>query len=101
MRTPISGIVTGFRIKKGTGKDASDYGLLDIVQCGDKTHDTSLIFVYVQEIEHIQYLLENYSNGSLKWIDIYAVQILNGRELIWMLEDIYEISDQNILIEGV
>jgi hypothetical protein len=101
MRTPISGIVLGFRIIKGAAKDASDYGKLFIVQAADKDHDADLIPVYVQEIDAIDYLLKNYSNGQLRWIDVYCNQVASGREMVWMLEKIFSISTDQIYVEGV
>lgn len=101
MRVPISGICTGFRIIKGHGKDASDYAKLDILQVGDKNYDSALIFVFVQDIEQIEYLLTHYSSGTLKWIDIFCIQIQDGREKVWLLKEIFHISKEKMIVEGV
>lgn len=101
MRVPISGIVTGFRLRKGTTKDAGDFGILDILQAGDKDFDSSLIFVYVQDVEMIDYLLTNYASGTLRWIDAYCQQVQSGRELVWILKKIFSLRKENIAIEGV
>lgn len=101
MRVPISGIALGFRIIKGVGKDASDYGKLFISQVADKDHDAVLITIFIQDVKHIEYLLNHYSNGELRWIDIYANHVMDGREKIWMLENIFGISEEIIPIEGI
>lgn len=101
LKVPISGIVTGFRIRKSTSaKDGSDYGLLDILQPGDKDYDSSLTFLYVQDIEIIDFLLRHYSNGQMRWIDTYCIQVPNGREMVWMLKRIFNLNKELIEIEG-
>lgn len=100
MRVPISGICIGFRIIKGVGKSDSDYGKLFIVQAADRDHDADLISVYVQDISLIDYLLNHYSHGKLKWIDAYCNQVIDGRDKVWMLEKIFNLSNEQISIEG-
>ncbi len=90
MRVPISGIFCGMRVIKAETKGASDYAKLFILQAADKDHDAVLITVYVQSIEHIEYLLLNHSSGTLEFIDIYASQIQDGKNLVWMLEKIFK-----------
>jgi hypothetical protein len=99
VRAPINGIVTGFRIRKGTTKDSSDYGLLDILQPGDKDYDSSLTFIYVQETDFIAHLLTNYSSGQLRFIKTFCIQVPNGREHIWILKKILSLSDQQIPVQ--
>lgn len=99
MRAPISGIVTGFRMKKGVSKEP-DYGELDIIQPGDSKLASSLTFVYVEDFELVRYLLEEYSSGSLRWIDLYCYQIPQGRELVWVLEKIYGFEKETIQVES-
>jgi hypothetical protein len=93
MRIPLSGIVTGFRI--GKTKD-SDFAQLDILQVGTKEYMSNLTFVYVEQTEHIDYLLTNYISGQLRWINVYVVQIQQGRETIWLLKDIFDLSKETL-----
>lgn len=99
MRAPISGIVTGFRMKKGSAKE-TDYGELDILQVGDSKHSSSLIYVFVEDFELIRFLLANYSSGSLRWIDLYCYQLPQGREMVWVLEKIFGFEPEEIPVES-
>lgn len=97
MRAPLSGIVTGFRIREtGTLKDRSEYGFLDLLQPGDKTYDSSLTHIVVQDVDLITYMLEHYSNGQLRWIDTLCQQIPNGREQAWLMIKVLEFNEEII-----
>lgn len=93
MRTILSGIVTGFRVNQGKGED---FATLDILQVGTKDLESSLTIVYVNDIEHIEYLLTNYSNGMLKWIDTHIYATMQGREKIWVLKEIFNLSSESM-----
>lgn len=94
MRVPLSGIVTGFRIRQsGTTKDKSYYGFLDIVQCGDKDYDSTLTHVLVDQEELITYFLTYYSTGDLRYIDVLVHQVENGREKIWTLISVFNMKE--------
>jgi len=99
MRAPISGIVTGYRVKKGGAKE-SDYGELDVLQVGDSRLASSLTFVYVEDFELMTYLLAEYSSGTLRWIDLYCYQIQQGRELVWILDKIFGFEANQIPVES-
>lgn len=99
MRTPISGIVVGFRIEKGSTQKSSDFGKLFVCQPGDKDHDAALITLYVQDVEVLQRLLDQYSSGQLRWIDTYCSQVVSGREIVWLLEKIFSFPPQPIPME--
>lgn len=95
MRVPISGICTGFRMIEGNGK-TSDYGQLDILQVGTKDFPSDLTLVYVQKIEHLEFLLSNYKNGELKWINVFCNHEIDGREKVWVLLNIFSLSEEII-----
>jgi hypothetical protein len=92
MRVPISGIVTGFRIKRAAGKNETDVGVIDVLQPGDKTFESALIFIYVHDVEYIQFMLENYADGSLRWINTYCAEMSMGREKAFFLIKILDMS---------
>lgn len=101
MRVPLSGILTGFRIRQsGSSKDTSEYGYLDILQQGDKNYDSSLTHVVVQDTDQITYFLQHYSTGSLRWVDLLCHQVQNGREMVWLLIKIYNMQEDLIELEG-
>lgn len=99
MRCPISGILLGFRIIKGS-KLESDFGKLFIAQACDKDHDAVLVTVFIQDTELLTELLTNYTNGQLRWIDTFCNQVQDGREKVWLLERIFEINKTVLQIEG-
>lgn len=94
MKVPICGICCGFRIKEG-GKN-SDYAVMDILQAGDKNYDSSLISVYIDQIDIIEKLLQTYSDGQLRWFEGYCIQIPQGRDLIWLLQDLFTFSSSEL-----
>lgn len=95
MRVPLSGIVTGFRVRQsGTTKDKSYYGFLDVLQPGDKDYDSSLIHVLVDNEELITYFLTHYSSGNLRYIDVLVHQVENGREKVWMLISVFNMKKE-------
>lgn len=96
MRVPISGICTGFRVIKASGKETSDFGKIFIIQPADKDHDAVLITVFVQDIQLLEYILMNYSSGDFRWIDVYASQIPNGKDQVWILEKIFNLDNRSI-----
>ncbi|MEI7028337.1 hypothetical protein [Paenibacillus sp. y28] len=99
MRTPISGICVGFRIIKGQGKDASDFAKMHILQVGTKDHDADLITVFIQNVDLIGDMLRAYSNGALRWIDTLCFTYKDGRENVWMLDKIFNLSNDVIEVE--
>lgn len=95
MRVPISGILSGFRIRQsGTAKDLSEYGYLDILQPGNKDFDSSLTFVVAQDRKVIEYFLQNYKSGQLHWIDLLCHQVRSGREDIWLLIKVFGMQEE-------
>lgn len=98
MRFPLSGIVTGFRVRKDS--KGSDFAQLDIVQAGTKNFESSLTFVYVDRVDFMEFLLENYSNGHLKMINVYVAQVQQGRETLLVLQEIYELSQDRVPVEA-
>ncbi|MEW9702922.1 hypothetical protein [Paenibacillus sp. SI8] len=98
MRCPISGIVTGFRMHKGD-KNSSDYGELDILQVGTKDYKSHLEHIYVQDLDLIEQLLTDYSSGSLRWINTFCQRIPNGRETVFLLQKIFDMSEDVIPVE--
>lgn len=98
MRFPLSGIVTGFRVRKDS--KGSDFAQLDIVQPGTKDFESSLTFVYVDQVDFIQFLLEHYSNGHLRMIHVYVAQVQQGRETLLVLQEIYELSNEKLPVEA-
>lgn len=99
MRAPLSGIVSGFRIRQsGTAKDMSEYGYIDLLQPGDKNYDSSLTHIVVQDTDLITFMLQHYSSGQLRWINMLCHQIPNGRELIWLLKKIYTFAPDSLTV---
>lgn len=97
MRVPLSGILTGFRIREsGTTKDRSEYGYLDILQTGNKDFDSSLTHVVVQDTDLISYFLTHYHSGQLHWIDLLCHQVRSGKEDVWLLIKVYKMFDEAI-----
>jgi len=97
MRVPLSGILTGFRIREsGTTKDRSEYGYLDILQTGNKDFDSSLTHVVVQDADLISYFLTHYSSGQLHWIDLLCHQVRSGKDDVWLLIKVFKMMDDPI-----
>lgn len=98
MRVPFVGIVTGLRFIEGD-KKTSDFGELDVIQVGTKDTRTTLVHLHVQDLELLEYLLANYSNGNLKWICCLIRKVTFAREEIWMLEKVLDLENEAIKIE--
>lgn len=99
MQTIVTGICVGFRVIKGTGKDASDYGKLHILQVGTKNLDPDLIPIYVNDVENLGFLLTNYSSGALRWINCVCHTEMDGREKVWILGQVLSLNNATIPIQ--
>lgn len=94
MRAPISGLLVALRPIKG-GKGEPDFGELDVVQFGDVRHRTSLIHVFVEDMEVFLRLAGEF-DGKPRWIDLYCYQMPQGRELVWVLDKVFGMEEEPI-----
>lgn len=98
MKAPIIGICCGFRVRTADTKKDSDFAVIDVLQPGDVNYDSTLVQVFCDQPDQIEYFLSHYSSGQLRWIELYCVQIQQGREKVWYLQDVLMFSDEHIPI---
>lgn len=89
MRFLINGLLVGFRVRQG-GKQSSDYGVLDLLQVGDKDRDSVLKQIIIQDLEVLQFFLESFSDGQFRWLDLLVVEQLAGKEYVLFVEKIVD-----------
>ena len=87
----VSGFIVGYRIR--TSKNDNPYGVVDLLQIGDSSSDSNIIYVLIYDEEIKTWLQDRYLSGQIVPISIECKILSQDRKnMMWICNKIFDLK---------